>query len=513
MKKLSMILTVLIIFGTSAIGHTSDECVVFEGKFEKSTRRPVAQFKYFQALDGEATVKVYNEAVGRHAKKLRGATISINGKKVVRYRDFYKKKFFRFWNFKKKKFFRCSYVKQPDDYIEKTVELTKGQNSLEVMLNGRRKGKIKVVIVGQKFLESDDDGDEIVMSYETPCTGGSTALCNDNCPNDFNPDQADSDGDGIGDVCDDDDGYPYLVTATIGVGSDPWGGIAVSPDNEFVYVTNFSDDTVSVIRTADNMAYDTIHVGDGPTGVSMTSDGAFLYVSNHNTNLVSVIDTSNNSVLDITVGEGPFGISVTPDGAYVYVCNYRYGSSTVSVIDTSNNSVLDIPVGNRPYGVSVTTDGAYAYVSNRDSSNVSVIRTSDNEVMPSIFVGGAPSGITVTPDGAYVYVNHFASSTVSVIDTSDNSVTDVPVVNEADGIAVTPNGAYVYVNHHTVGTVSIIQTSDNTLIDTDPNTVDIDPIQVGTPSYGGGMAVSHDGKFVYVGNYSGNSVSVIGFED
>ena len=46
MKKLSMILTVLIIFGTSAIGHTSDKCVVFEGTFERSTRRPVAHFEY-----------------------------------------------------------------------------------------------------------------------------------------------------------------------------------------------------------------------------------------------------------------------------------------------------------------------------------------------------------------------------------------------------------------------------------------------------------------------------------
>jgi len=96
MKKLSMILTVLVIFGTSAIGHTSDEYVVFEDIFEMSTRRPVAQFKYFQALDGEATVKVYNEAGGHHAKKISSATISINGKKVIRSRDFYKKKSFHY---------------------------------------------------------------------------------------------------------------------------------------------------------------------------------------------------------------------------------------------------------------------------------------------------------------------------------------------------------------------------------------------------------------------------------
>ena len=518
MKKLSMILTVLVIFGSSAIGHTSDECVVFEGIFEKSTRRPVAHFEYFQALDGEAIVKVYNEPGGHHAKKVRRATISINGKRVVRSRDFFKKKFFRFWHYRKKKFVRCSYVKQPDDYIEKTVELTKGRNSLKVMLNSWRRGKIKVVIVKPKLLASDDsdcdfisdDGDETGISYDNPCTGGSTALCDDNCPNDFNPDQADSDGDGNGDVCDDTDGYPYLVRDTITVGKGPWGGIAVSPDGEFVYVTNFGDNTVSVIKKADNsVIIDPIPVGSGPTGVSMTPDGAFVYVSNYNSNSVSVIDTSDDSVLDppIPVGNGPFGISVTPDGKYAYVCNYGYGSSTVSVIDTSNNSVLDIQVGIRPYGVSVTPDGAYAYVSNRDSSTVSVIRTFDNKVIdPPIFVGGAPSGITVTPDGAYVYVNHFTSGTVSVIRTSDNTVLDDPITVESgsDGVSVTPNGAYVYVNHYSVGTVSVIQTSDNTVIDT---------IKVENQPYGGGIAVSPDGKFVYVGDYTDGTVSVIGFED
>ena len=526
MKKLSMILTVLVIFGSSAIGHTSDECVVFEGIFEMSTRRPVAHFEYFQALDGEAIVKVTDEAGGHHAKKVRSATISINGKKVVRSRDFYKKRFFRFWHsgkkksFRfwhsgKKKFFRCSYFKQQDDDIEKTVELIKGQNSLEVKLNSRRGGKIKVVIVKPKLLASDDsdcdfisdDGDENAKSYDNPCTGGSTALCDDNCPNDFNPDQADSDGDGIGDVCDDgDDGYPNIVIATIDVGSGPWGGIAVSPDGEFVYVTNFGDNTVSVIKTANNsVTY--IPVGSGPTGISMTPDGAFVYVSNYYSNSVSVIDTSNDSVLDppIPVGNNPFGISVTPDGDYAYVCNYGYGSSTVSVIDTSNNSVLDIQVGIRPYGVSVTPDGRYAYVSNRDSSTVSVIDTSNHMEIQSIFVEGAPSGISVTPDGAFAYVSNSTSSSVSVIRTSDYTELDpITVENGPDGVSVTPNGAYAYVNNSGSGTVSVIQTSDHTVIDT---------IEVENQPYGGGIAVSPDGKFVYVGDYTDGTVSVIGFED
>jgi|GEM_PF-884309 len=531
MKKLSMILTVLIIFGTSAMGYTSDKCVVFEGTFEKSSWRPVAQFEYFQALDGEATVKVYDEAKGHHATKIRSATISINGKKVIGHRDFYKKKFFRFWNFRKKKFSRCSYVKQPDDYIEKTVELTKGRNSLEVMLNSRRGGKIKVVIMGQKFLESDDDGDGILMSYDTPCTGGNTASCNDNCPDVFNPDQADLDGDGIGDVCDVGDVYPNMVMDTIPVGTElysrPYGGIAVlshdGEDGELVYVSNYGDNTVNVINTLDNSVRD-IPVGAYPIGigVSKTSKGEFVYVSSYTTDSVWVIETEGNTVIGdpIPVVDGPFGLAVTPDGAFVYVCNYL--DDSVSVIETESNTVIGdpIPVGDHPIGAAVTPDGLYVYVCNYFGNTVSVIETEGNTVIGDpIPVGKYPFGVSVTPDSNFAYVSNYYDDSVSVIETEGNTVVGDPIQvgHGPFGIAVTPNGAYAYVNNYYDDSVSVIRTKDNTLIDTDTSTDEIDPILLGegdeVKSPYGGIAVSPSGEFVYVGNYGDGTVSVIGIYD
>jgi len=47
-----------------------------------------------------------------------------------------------------------------------------------------------------------NDGDLDGQYADHPCTGGATAHCDDNCPGVPNPDQRDSDQDGIGDACD-----------------------------------------------------------------------------------------------------------------------------------------------------------------------------------------------------------------------------------------------------------------------------------------------------------------------
>ena len=520
MKKLSMILTFLVIFGSSAIGHTSDECVIFEDTFEMSTRRPVAHFEYFQALDGEAILKVFDESKGHHAKKITSASIAINGKKVIRSLDFCKKKLWRFWHFRNKRFFHYSHFKPQHDYLEKTVELTKGKNSLGVILYGMQGGKIKVAIVKPKYLASDDMDCDFIPDdgYNETCTGGNTNMCNDNCPNDFNPDQADSDGDRIGDVCDAGDTYPNVVLDPIAVKTGFHNGIAASPVGDVAYVSNYDEngngkpDTVSAIDTLNNTVFDTIEVGVEPSGISVTPDGAYAYVTNSGDGTVSVIKTLDNTVINtINVGDGPSGISVTPDG-HAYVTNFSGATGTVSVIDTLNNTVINtINVGDAPSGISVTPDGKFVYVGNYFGENfagtVSVIDTLSNTVTKTINVGGRPDGVSVLPNGEYVYVTNSGNEpgTISVIETLNNTVIKTIDVGIApSGISVTPDGAYAYVTNSGDGTVSIIQTSDHTVKET---------IQVAQAGNGlvGGIAVSHDGKFVYVGNYDEGIVSVIGF--
>ncbi len=296
--------------------------------------------------------------------------------------------------------------------------------------------------------------------------------------------------------------YPDTVIDTIPVGDGPVS-VAVTPNGSHVYVTNYADDTVSVIQTSDNTVVDTISVGNGPYAIAVTPNGSYVYVAN-SYDTVSVIQTSDNTVVDtIPLGELPRCVAVTPNGSYVYVTIGN--EDTVSVIQTSDNTVVDtISVGKGPRCVAVTPNGSHVYVANRFDGTVSVIQTSDNTVVDTISVGNGPYAIAVTPNGSYVYVANYFDGTVSVIQTSDNTVIDTISVGNGSyhAIAVTPNGSYVYVTNVVDDTVSVIQTSDNTVVDTIP-----------LGEWPRSVAVTPDGSHVYVTNSGDDTVSVIGFSE
>ncbi|MCD4700672.1 MAG: YncE family protein, partial [Candidatus Aegiribacteria sp.] len=117
-----------------------------------------------------------------------------------------------------------------------------------------------------------------------------------------------------------DPGLPDSVVATVSVGIGPYG-ICSLPSGEYVYVTNYGDDNISVIRTSDNTVVATVGV-NGPIGICSLPSGEYVYVTNYGDDNISVIRTSDNTVVaTVSVGYWPDGICSLPSGEYVYVTN------------------------------------------------------------------------------------------------------------------------------------------------------------------------------------------------
>ena len=87
------------------------------------------------------------------------------------------------------------------------------------------------------------------------------------------------------------------VVATVALGSAPWG-VAVNPVASFAYVTSTGSggNKVSVINTINNTVAATCR-GVDPLGVAVNSAGTTVYVTNYNDSTVVVIKTSTNAVV------------------------------------------------------------------------------------------------------------------------------------------------------------------------------------------------------------------------
>ena len=83
---------------------------------------------------------------------------------------------------------------------------------------------------------------------------------------------------------------PYRVTAAVPVGKHP-NGVAVDPGTHTVYVTNFDDNTVSVIDASTRTVTATVPVGKKPGGVAVDPGTHTVYVTNFDDNTVSVIES------------------------------------------------------------------------------------------------------------------------------------------------------------------------------------------------------------------------------
>jgi YVTN family beta-propeller protein len=261
------------------------------------------------------------------------------------------------------------------------------------------------------------------------------------------------------------------VVATIG-GLSRANGVAVSPNGNFIYVSDHIGNTVTVIDAVTRTVVTVIPVPNAPTGLVVSPNGSFVYVGTAGGNDVPVIDTATNTLLGPINGIiSPWSFVLSPDGTRGYVAQIGY--NRVSVFDLTTNSLITNfdgllngvgPDFDQPVAVVISPDGRELYIANNSNgtnSYVSVVDVATQIVTTTITGFDSLKSLAMSLDGQRVYAVDSFNNSVSVIDTATNTVTTtITGFAEPFSIAILPDGSRGFVANNISNTVSVIDTTD-----------------------------------------------------
>lgn len=189
------------------------------------------------------------------------------------------------------------------------------------------------------------------------------------------------------------------AVAVIPVGDEP-EGVALSPDERFLYVALEGENKVAVLDVAGRRVIARVPVGLRPRSIAFSPDGAHAYVTDELQRAVTEMDGRTHQVLRTFAipgkGAKPMGVVVSPDGSKVYVTTGREG--TLVAIDAASGAVSPpLAVGQRPWGVAISADGRRLFTANGPSNDMTVVDAASMQVIGKTRLGQRPWGVAAAP--------------------------------------------------------------------------------------------------------------------
>jgi YVTN family beta-propeller protein len=287
-----------------------------------------------------------------------------------------------------------------------------------------------------------------------------------------------------------------------------------------VYASDEVGDSIYVIDTRSDSVVDVFYAGQRPRGVRLSSDGKSLIVAvsgsprggpgvdesklpppDRSKDGIAIVDLATKEVRRLPGGHDPENFDLSRDGKTVYVSNEDAGTATV--VDVPSGKIIaTVKVGDEPEGVETTPDGSEVWVTSEEKGTVTVVDVATNKAVATIKVAKRPRSVIFTRDGSKAYVPAELDSAVVVVDARSRKVLkkiQIPGPGAKPmGSAISPDGKFVYITNGRGKTVSIIDTGADSLLAT---------FEVGERPWG--IGVSPDGKHIYTANGPGGNISVI----
>jgi YVTN family beta-propeller protein len=216
----------------------------------------------------------------------------------------------------------------------------------------------------------------------------------------------------------------------------------------------------------------TIEAGEHPAHVIADQEGDKAYVTLSGADAVAVVDLETGKMeKKIPVGKFPHGLRMNPDGKEIYVANMEGG--TVSIVSVAEKKeTIQVAAGKKPVQVAVTPDGKTVYISLNAENAVAVLDVASRTVLKKITVGEKPVQLFVAGNKLFVANQGGRDNpgkTVTVIDLLKNEpLADISVGKGPHGVALSPDGKTVFVTNVYDSTVSVIDAEKMAVVKTIP---------------------------------------------
>jgi YVTN family beta-propeller protein len=348
-------------------------------------------------------------------------------------------------------------------------------------------------------------------------------------------------------------------------------GLAISPDNDKVYVsggqtnrvlvfdlmTGKKIDSVNCAVSEDGFNYPDGYIGD----MVISKDGSHIFAVDQTNFRLIIIDTRKmKAIKSVPVGRYPFGIALTNDEKKVYVANIgMFEYSKISDIEETSDykNALDFP----PFGYNTeemkngivtdslvipglgdpNSDMAFSVwaISIEDLNNPKVISTIKTgnlvgqmiEGIPA--VGGAsPNSLVATSD--YIFTSNGNNDNITVINVKNDSIIKEIFLKPDDaikqfrgiipfGLAISPDEKKLFVAESGINSIGVIdlpsfKVAGHIPAGWFPSRLKVTPdgkkiIVTNAKGYGsgpnGGKSFKEGGEGTYIGNLMKGTISII----
>ena len=215
--------------------------------------------------------------------------------------------------------------------------------------------------------------------------------------------------------------------------------LRVTPDGQYVYVLNYHDNTVDIIRTSDYDIVATVPTGTAPHGISFDDDNGLAYVSCHYGGTdVTIIDMDKLTAIGSINygGYKPKDCAVHTINDWLYIQNGGSGGqNTCTVYDLiANQPIETFSTYQDPDGILLSQDNHKLYVTclgpNESSGGrLQIFDTSNHLQLKDITVPYFPWRPRMHPEGTILSFEANSNGSVMFVDTQSDEVVGVVPMN------------------------------------------------------------------------------------